>query len=167
MLNVAVIMGRLVATPELRTTPSGVSVCSFRVAVDRSYSSRDGGERQTDFIDVVAWRNTAEFVCRYFQKGQMIAVNGRIQTRNYEDKQGNKRTAVEIVADNVNFCGSKRESGGDESYGNYGGGLSAPRNTSRSSPAPEAPADEGPAPAYSSGDSDDFDDVLEDNDLPF
>lgn len=167
MLNVAVIMGRLVATPELRTTPSGVSVCSFRVAVDRAYSSRDGGERQTDFIDVVAWRNTAEFVCRYFQKGQMIAVNGRIQTRNYEDKQGNRRTAVEIVADNVNFCGSKRESGGDESYGGYGSGLSAPRNPSRPSPVPEAPANDGPAPVYSSGDNDDFDDVLEDNDLPF
>ena len=98
MLNIAVIMGRLVAAPELRTTPSGVSVTSFRVAVDRSYSSRDGGERQTDFIDVVAWRGTAEFVCKYFQKGQMIAVNGRIQTRSYEDKQGNKRTAVEFVA---------------------------------------------------------------------
>lgn len=167
MLNVAVIMGRLVATPELRTTPSGVSVCSFRVAVDRAYSSRDGGERQTDFIDVVSWRNTAEFVCRYFQKGQMIAVNGRIQTRNYEDKQGNRRTAVEIVADNVNFCGSKRESGGDESYGGYGSGLSAPRNPSRPSPVPEAPANDGPAPVYSSGDNDDFDDVLEDNDLPF
>lgn len=116
MLNIAVIMGRLVAAPELRTTPSGVSVTSFRVAVDRSYSSRDGGERQTDFIDVVAWRGTAEFVCKYFQKGQMIAVNGRIQTRNYEDKQGNKRTAVEVVAENVHFCGSKRESGSGDTY---------------------------------------------------
>ena len=109
MLNIAVIMGRLTAAPELRTTPNGVSVTSFSVAVDRSYSSRSGGERQTDFINVVAWRGTAEFICKYFQKGQMIAIDGSIQTRNYEDKQGNKRTAVEVVANNANFCGSKRE----------------------------------------------------------
>ena len=158
MLNIAVIMGRLVAAPELRTTPSGVSVTSFRVAVDRSYSSRDGGERQTDFIDVVAWRGTAEFVCKYFQKGQMIAVNGRIQTRNYEDKQGNKRTAVEIVAENVNFCGSKRESGGDDSYGGSYAGSFAP---------PADPAPKEPAPAFSSGDSDKFEDLFVDEDLPF
>lgn len=167
MLNVAVIMGRLVAAPELRTTPSGISVCSFRVAVDRSYSSRDGGERQTDFIDVVAWRNTAEFVCKYFQKGQMIAVNGRIQTRNYEDKQGNKRTAVEIVADNVNFCGSKRESGGGDgdSYGgSYGGSFASPRSSSE---LPPDPIPKEPAPAFSSGDSDKFEDLFVDEDLPF
>ena len=108
MLNVAIIMGRLVADPELRTTQSGISVTSFRVAVDRSYS-KDGGQREADFIDVVAWRGTAEFVCKYFGKGQMIALQGRIQTRSYEDRQGNKRTAVEIVADNVSFCGGKNE----------------------------------------------------------
>lgn len=111
MLNCAVIMGRLTATPELRTTATGVSVTSFTVAVDRSYA-KSGEERQADFINVVAWRNTADFVTRYFTKGQMIAVQGSIQTRNYEDKNGNKRTAVEIVADNVSFCGSKSESGG-------------------------------------------------------
>lgn len=109
MLNTAIIMGRLTADPELRTTQSGTSVTSFTVAVDRAYKS--GDERQTDFINVVAWRGTAEFVSRYFAKGQMIAVQGSIQTRNYEDKNGNKRTAVEIVADNVSFCGSKSESG--------------------------------------------------------
>lgn len=106
MLNCAIIMGRLTAAPELKTTPSGVSVTSFRVAVDRNFV-RQGEERQTDFIDVVAWRQTSEFVCRYFRKGSMIAVHGSIQSRNYEDRNGNKRTAIEIVADNVSFCGNK------------------------------------------------------------
>lgn len=110
MLNCAVIMGRLTATPELRTTGTGISVTSFTVAVDRNFA-KPGEERQTDFINVVAWRGTADFVTRFFQKGQMIAVQGAIQTRNYEDKNGNKRTAFEIVADNVSFCGSKSESG--------------------------------------------------------
>lgn len=108
MLNCAVLMGRLVADPELKTTASGVSVTSFRIAVDRAYQ-KQGEERQADFVDIVAWRQTAEFVSRYFKKGSMIAVQGSIQTRNYEDKQGNKRTAVEVVADNVSFCGSKSE----------------------------------------------------------
>ena len=106
MINCAVIMGRLVAAPELRTTTSGKSVTSFCVAVDRSYV-RQGEERQTDFINVVAWRQTAEFITRYFHKGSMIAVQGSIQTRSYEDKNGNKRTAVEVLAGNVSFCGSK------------------------------------------------------------
>lgn len=112
MLNCAVIMGRLTATPELRTTSTGLSVTSFTVAVDRNFV-KSGEERQADFINVVAWRGTADFVTRFFTKGQMIAVQGSIQTRNYEDKNGNKRTAVEIVADNVSFCGSKSENGGN------------------------------------------------------
>ena len=117
MLNCAVLMGRLVADPDLRTTPSGVSVVSFRIAVERSFV-KQGEERQADFIDIVAWRQTAEFVARYFHKGSMIAVQGSIQTRNYEDKQGNKRTAVEVVADTVSFCGSKAESGKRENANN-------------------------------------------------
>ena len=108
MLNCAILMGRLVADPELRTTANDVSVTSFRIAVDRAYQ-KQGEERQADFIDIAAWRQTAEFVSRYFRKGSMIAVQGSIQTRNYEDKQGNKRIAVEVVADNVSFCGSKNE----------------------------------------------------------
>lgn len=108
MLNNAVIMGRLVAEPELRSTGSGLSVTSFTVAVDRRFT-KQGEERQADFIDIIAWRQTAEFVCKYFHKGSMIAVQGSIQTRMYEDKNGNKRKAVEIVADNVSFCGSKGE----------------------------------------------------------
>ena len=110
MLNVAVLMGRLVADPELRQTPNGVSVTSFTLAVDRSYV-KAGMERQTDFIDIVAWRNTAEFVCKYFRKGQLAAVQGSIQTRTYTDKQGNKRKAFEIVADNVHFAEPKRDCG--------------------------------------------------------
>ena len=110
MLNVAVIMGRLAADPELRHTPNGVAVTSFTLAVDRSYA-RAGTERQTDWIDVVAWRQTAEFVCKYFTKGQLMAVTGSIQTRNYEDRNGNKRKAVEIQATEVNFASSKREGG--------------------------------------------------------
>ncbi len=108
MLNCAILMGRMVNDPELRTTTSGVSVTSFRIAVDRAFQ-KQGEDRQTDFIDIVAWRQTADFVTRYFRKGSMIAVQGSIQTRQYEDKQGNKRTAVEVVADNVSFCGSKAE----------------------------------------------------------
>ena len=110
MLNCAILMGRLVADPELKTTTNNISVTSFRIAVDRSFQ-KQGEERQADFIDIVAWRQTADFVTRYFRKGSMIAVQGSIQTRSYEDKQGNKRTAVEVVADTVSFCGSKVETG--------------------------------------------------------
>lgn len=109
MINSVVIMGRLTKDPELKTTQSGLSVASFTVAVDRKYQK--GSERQADFLNVVAWRQTAEFVEKYFTKGSMIAIQGSIQTRTYEDKNGNKRTAVEIVADNVSFCGSKGGSG--------------------------------------------------------
>ena len=109
MLNCSVIMGRMTADAELRTTQSGLAVTSFTVAVDRSYVKQNE-ERQTDFINVVAWRQTAEFVTRYFHKGDMIAVQGHIETRNYEDKNGNKRTAVEIIAENVSFCGKSQSS---------------------------------------------------------
>ena len=102
MLNVAVVMGRLVADPELRHTPSDVAVTSFTLAVDRSYV-KSGTERQADFIDVVAWRSTADFVCKYFRKGQMMAVHGSIQTRTYTDKDGNKRRSAEVVADHHNL----------------------------------------------------------------
>ena len=106
MLNVAAIMGRLVADPELKTTTQGTSVCRFRIACDRSYV-RQGEERKADFIDIVAWRQTAEFVCKYFQKGSLIAIDGSIQTRQYQDKNGNNRTAFEVVANNVSFAGAK------------------------------------------------------------
>ena len=147
MLNVAIIMGRLTAAPELRTTASGLSVTSFSVAVDRNYKA--GEERQTDFINVVAWRQTAEFVSRYFQKGSMIAVRGRIQQRNYEDKNGNKRTAFEIVADEVSFCGSKAETG-------TGGARQG-----------DQPARVQPAASFATGGADDFEEIPISDDLPF
>ena len=108
MLNCAIIMGRLTADPELRTTNNGTSVTSFTVAVDRSFV-RPGEERQADFINVVAWRQSAEFVSRYFHKGSMIAVQGSIQTRSYEDKNGNKRTAIEVVVASVTFLDAKQK----------------------------------------------------------
>ena len=122
MLNTAIIMGRLTADPELRTTQSGISVTSFTVAVDRAYKS--GDERQTDFINVVAWRGTADFVSRYFSKGQMIAVQGSIQTRNYEKADGTKGFSVDIVADEVEFLSSRNDGSSDAgSEGNMGGGA--------------------------------------------
>lgn len=108
MLNNVTLMGRLVADPEIRTTPSGKSVASFRIAVDRAYSK--DGNRQADFITIVAWEKTAEFIGKYFSKGSMIALRGEIQTRNYEDSNGNKRTAFEVLAREVSFCGGKNES---------------------------------------------------------
>lgn len=114
MLNVACLMGRLVADPELRHTQNDTSVTSFTIAVDRSYV-KSGTERQADFIDVVAWRGAAEFVCKYFHKGQLIAIQGAIQTRSYTDKNDNKRKAFEVVADKVSFCG-KESQGNNNPY---------------------------------------------------
>lgn len=108
MLNHITIMGRLTRDPELKTTNSGIPVVSFSLAVDRDFADKESGERGVDFIDVVAWRHTAEFVSRYFTKGRMAVVSGRLQTRNWTDKDGNKRKSVEIVADNVYFGDSKR-----------------------------------------------------------
>lgn len=107
MYNRAILIGRLTADPELKTTPNGVNVCSFRLAVDRPY--KKDGERKADFITMVAWRQQAEFVCRYFGKGKAIGVEGSIQTREYTDKDGNKRVAVEVVADRVFFVESKND----------------------------------------------------------
>ena len=122
MYNRAVLIGRLTAAPELKTTPSGVSVCSFTLAVDRRFKGRDG-EKQADFIGIVTWRQTAEFVSRYFRKGDPIGIEGSIQTRNYEDKQGNKRTSVEVVADGAFFVGGKqsRDSGENAPSGQNSG----------------------------------------------
>lgn len=106
MLNNVVLMGRLTADPELKYAPNNIAATAFQIAVDRSYGKN--GERQTDFISVAAWRKTAEFIARYFSKGQMIAVEGSIRARSYEDKNGNRRTAFEVVADNVSFCGDEK-----------------------------------------------------------
>ena len=134
MLNHITIMGRLTRDPELRRTGSGIAVASFTLAVDRDFSPKDGGERETDFIDCVAWRQTGEFVSKYFTKGRMAVVSGRLQIRNWNDKDGNKRRSAEVVADNVYFGDSKRDDqGGSSSYGgnayggnSYGGGYGAP-----------------------------------------
>lgn len=157
MLNVVAIMGRLVADPELRTTPAGHSVCSFRIACDRSYVQQ-GQERQADFIDIVAWRQQADFVSRYFQKGSMIAVEGSLQTRNYQDKNGNNRTAVEVVANNISFAGAKRQDG--QSAPSY-----EQQTTSHVQQAKAA--QNAPQPAYTQGSMDDFAVINDDDDLPF
>ena len=130
-MNQVVLMGRLTRDPELRRTQSGTAVASFTLAVDRGYASRDGGERQTDFIDCVAWRNTGEFVSKYFVKGQMAAVTGRLQIRDWTDRDGNKRRSAEVVVDNVYFTESKksREASGfapAPARNDYDSGYTAP-----------------------------------------
>ena len=115
MLNRVVLMGRLVADPELKTTNSGVSVCSFRIAVDRSYV-KNGEQRQADFFDIVAWRSSAEFVCRHFTKGSLIAIDGQLQSRQYQTKDGSNRSIVEVVADNVSFTGERKEQKQESGY---------------------------------------------------
>jgi single-strand DNA-binding protein len=119
MLNHIVLMGRLTRDPELRYTQSQVPVATFRIAVDRDFGGRDGAEKQTDFIDVVAWRSTGEFVSKYFTKGSMAVVSGRLQLRDWTDREGNKRTSAEVVADNVYFGDSKRRDDGAPAAGNF------------------------------------------------
>ena len=126
MLNVCTVMGRIVRDPELRRTGTGTAVASFTVAVDRDFSSKDGGEKETDFIDCVAWRQTGEFVSKYFTKGRMAVVSGRLQIRSWTDKDGNKRRTAEIVADNVYFGDSKTDSNHAISNGSYGVPVSGP-----------------------------------------
>ena len=128
MLNRIILMGRLTRDPELRHTQTGTAVASFTLAVDRDFKDRNSGERATDFIDIVAWRQTGEFVSRYFTKGRMAVVEGRLQMRDWTDKDGNKRRSAEVVADNVYFGDSKRdaESAGGYSSGYTGGYQAAP-----------------------------------------
>jgi len=126
-------MGRLARDPELRRTQSGVPVASFRLAVDRDFKDKNTGERGTDWIDVVAWRATGEFVSRYFTKGRMAVVEGRLQMRDWTDKEGNKRTTAEVVADNVYFGDSRRDGDGGGYSPSYSGGQS-----SYSAPAPRS-----------------------------
>ena len=134
MLNHITIMGRLTRDPELRRTGSGVAVASFRVAVDRDYQPKDGGERKTDFIDCVAWRQTGEFISKYFAKGRMIIVDGRLEMRDWTDKDGNKRTSAEIMVENAYFGDSKRDGEGGNTYAapQSFGSYSAPASNSAS-----------------------------------
>ena len=170
MLNHIVIMGRLARDPELRHTQSGTPVATFRLAVDRDFKDKNTGERATDWIDVVAWRATGEFVSRYFAKGRMAVVEGRLQMRDWTDKDGNRRTSAEVVADNVYFADSRRDGDGDRggSYGaapGYGGGSYGDRGGYGSRPAVPAapPADYG---VPTGGDQ--FAELADDDgDLPF
>ena len=139
MLNHITIMGRLTRDPELRRTGSGIAVASFTVAVDRDFGGRDGGEKETDFIDCVAWRQTGEFVSKYFTKGSMIVVSGRLQIRSWTDKDGNKRRTAEVVADNCYFGDSKRDSDGGSSFGGNNYNAPAPSYGGYNAPA-AAPA---------------------------
>ena len=180
MLNHITIMGRLTRDPELRRTGTGTAVASFTVAVDRDFGGRDGGEKETDFIDCVAWRQTGEFVSKYFTKGRMIVVSGRLQIRSWNDKDGNKRRTAEVVADNCYFGDSKRESDGGSAYGgntyggnayggnNYGGNYGGNNYGGYAAPAAPAAPSYGGYPAPAAAPASDFA-MLEDDDaqLPF
>lgn len=155
MLNIVAIMGRLVYDPELKTTQQGTSVCSFRIACDRSYAPK-GKERQADFIDVVAWRQTAEFVSKHFQKGSMIAIEGSLQTRQYQDKQGSNRTAVEVLANHISFAGPKEaEKPAVHDFDQQTQSYAQQANASHS------------APQVSQGAPDYFSVISDDDDFPF
>lgn len=161
MLNRVILQGRLVADPELRHTQNNIAVASYRIAVDRNYATRDAsGNRQTqaDFINIVSWRQSAEFVAKYFTKGSMILVEGQLQVREYTDRDGNRRYQTEVVTDNINFCGSRRESG------NGGGNYSAPSSGygAPAAPAPSAYAPQAAAPANEFAELSD-----DDGELPF
>lgn len=162
MLNVVAIMGRLVADPELKTTPAGVHLCRFRLACERSYA-RPGEQRQADFLDVVAWRQTAEFVSKYFKKGSLIAVQGSVQSRQYQDKNGANRTATEVLASQVSFCGGKATEKPavhdfEQQTENYACEANAAHSTSQK---PQS------VPEYSQGSADDFSVIDDSEDLSF
>ena len=182
MLNVVAIMGRLVADPELRTTTQGTNVCSFRIACDRNFA-RQGEQRQADFIDIVAWRQQAEFVSKYFQKGSLIAIEGSLQSRQYQDKNGNNRTAIEFVVDNIYFAGPKQDN--QQGAVDDGGTNPSPATYRNQQPQPQQmgfatqsqrqqwqgaadhPGNVQVSQSFSQGSDDDFS-VLDDaDDLPF
>lgn len=169
MLNRVILMGRLTADPELRKTASDLSVTSFTLAVDRNYGK--GADRQTDFINCVAWRQTAEFISRYFSKGRLMAVEGSLQVRNYVDKNENKRQAVEVLVDQAFFADSKNSAPSSSAVDDFGP-PPPPSRSYGSSAAPAATFFQQNAPAasfgYSSGSAEDFEEVSEDEeDLPF
>lgn len=176
MYNRVILMGRLTRDPELRTTPSGISMCRFSIAVDRNFV-KQGEERQADFFDVTVWRNTAEFVCKYFSKGKMIHIEGRIQNNNYEDQNGVKHYAQAIIADQVCFCGDKSGSGS----GTQTGGTdqpqtqqNAPKKTEQQQASgynalhrqPSQKPQQQPQP-IELGDLGDFEEILSDGEVPF
>lgn len=156
MLNKAILMGRLTRDPELRHTQNNTPVASFRLAVDRGRKSADPNQPSADFIDIVAWNQQAEFVSRYFRKGQLVAVCGRIQTRNWTDNNGNNRNIVEVVADEVHFAEPKRDSYDSVPTGGQQGGYAPAPSNRTAAPVAQQP--------YSGG----FDEITDDDgDLPF
>lgn len=166
MLNRAILMGRLTADPDYRTTQSGVNMARFTLAVDRDYTGQNN-ERQTDFIDIIVWRGTADFVSKYFHKGQLVAVQGSIQVRSYTDRDGNKRRSWEVVADQVYFAEPKRDSGyqNNYDYGRYDQMTPPPARTSQPS-QPQPAAYNEPVEHYQNASDGDFTPV-NDDDLPF
>ncbi len=152
MLNKVILMGRLTADPEHKQTPNGVSVTSFSIAVERNFADKSTGRRGADFINIVAWRGTADLICKYFSKGRLIALEGGIQTRNYEDKSGNKRTAFEVVAEQVYFTGEKSES-------------NKPSSSPTNFPIPESFNEPANGTGFSVGDFEDID--TDESDYPF
>lgn len=166
MLNVVAIMGRLVADPELRTTPAGVSVCTVRIACDRNFVQQ-GQERQADFLDVVAWRHNADFLTKYFSKGSMVAVHGHLQSRQYQDKNGNNRTAVEIVADELNFAGPSKRPAGQQPVDDGGEAPPAGYQEAKQMGFGSQREREELQAGYSQGSADDFAVIDDNDDLPF
>jgi len=175
MYNRVILMGRLTQNPELRTTQSGVTMCRFGIAVERNFA-RQGEERQTDFFDITCWRQQADFVCKYFTKGRMIHVEGRIQNDNYTDKNGNKVYRNSIVAERIDFCGDSRSNGGG-GYNNAPGQYNSPaydnaQQYQQPAPAPARPAapqaavNQAPNP-IELGDLGDFEEILSDGEVPF
>ena len=160
MLNIVAVMGRLARDPEMRQTTTGKNVASFRIACDRGRRDANG-QSQADWLDVVAWDRTAEFVCKYFQKGSLIAIDGRLQSRQYQDKNGQNRTAVEIVANNVNF-GSSKESICHSTENVPESDAAAPQRTQSVQRTTQ-----NAAPSYSAGSNDDFALIEDEGDLPF
>lgn len=171
-MNSVNLMGRLTRDPELKQTQSGISVCRFSVAVNRPFVNKETNEREADFIECEAWRQTAEFVCRYFQKGAMIAVEGSLRNNNYEDANGVKHYGMKVAVNQVHFCGSKND-------GQNGGGQATQQSTyaAAGTPAqqqsrPAAPAQQRPPQAAQPqssplGDLSEFEDILSDGELPF
>ena len=162
MLNVVAIMGRLTRDPELKTTQSGVNVCRFSIACDRSFI-RQGEERKADFIDIVAWRQQADFVCKYFGKGSLIAVDGRLQTESYQAKDGTNRTRIEVVANNVSFAGAKAS--GKPATASYEQQTAS--HVWEAKTAQSAPQKPQSVPEYSQGSADDFSVIDDSEDIPF
>lgn len=177
MYNRVILMGRLTADPELRQTQSGISMCRITIAVDRGFV-KQGEERKADFFDITFWRQQAEFVSRYFSKGRVIHVEGRLQNDNYTDQNGVKHYRTSIVADNVSFCGDKRQDGGNAGYAspNQYGGQQYNQQPQYSQPYQQAPAPQAPPPQAAMnrapqpielGNLEDFEEVLSDGEVPF